>query len=133
MRQQGDTRGSAFALGALGAVVMEMGDLAHARALYEESLALYWKLGDKRRLAFALFGLAVVEGQPERAARLLAAGEALHEAIGSRMVPYVRLHYERRRDSLRAQLDVATFDAAWAAGRAMPLEQAIAEAVANGA
>ncbi|MFL5805417.1 MAG: ATP-binding protein [Roseiflexaceae bacterium] len=131
MRQQGDTRGSAFALGALGAVVMEMGDLAHARALYEESLALYWKLGDKRRLAFALFGLAIVEEQPERAARLLAAGEALHEAIGSGMVPYVRIHYERRRGSLRAQLDAATFDAAWAAGRAMSLEQAIAEAVAN--
>jgi hypothetical protein len=34
--------------------------------------------------------------------------------------------------SARAQLDAATFAAAWAEGRTMPLEQAIAEALGEG-
>ena len=36
---------------------------------------------------------------------------------------------DRNHELARAQLDEASFAAAWAAGRALPLEQAIAEAL----
>jgi hypothetical protein len=42
-----------------------------------------------------------------------------------------RADYDRDFAAVRAQLDEATFAAAWAAGQAMPLKQAIAEALGN--
>jgi hypothetical protein len=83
-------------------------------------------------LVVSLAGLAGVAGmqeQPVRAARLFGAAEALGEA-GSRPGIGHPIEVERNVALARAQLDEATFSAAWAAGRAMPLEQAIAEALA---
>jgi hypothetical protein len=71
--------------------------------------------------------------QPERAARLFGAAEALHEAIGKPLPPFLRADYDRDVAAVHAQLDDATFDAAWAAGQALSLEQAIAEALAGSA
>jgi hypothetical protein len=63
--------------------------------------------------------------------RLLAAAEALLAAIDLRLerTTAVRADYEGSLAAARAQLDAATFAAAWKAGRAMSLEQAIAEAL----
>jgi DNA-binding NarL/FixJ family response regulator len=41
-----------------------------------------------------------------------------------------RVDYDRNLAATRAQLDPSTFEAAWAAGRAMTMEQAIEEAFA---
>jgi len=41
----------------------------------------------------------------------------------------MRTDYDRAVASVRAQLDEATFGAAWAEGQALTLEQAIAEAL----
>jgi hypothetical protein len=64
-----------------------------------------------------------------RAARLLGAAEALRTVIGVQRPPAARPAYTRDVASARALLDDATFAAAWAAGRALTLEQAIAEAL----
>jgi hypothetical protein len=63
-------------------------------------------------------------GQPERAVRLWGAAEALYDSIGKHTDYYDRA-------AARAQLDDATFAAAWAEGRAMTVEQAIAYALAD--
>ena len=56
----------------------------------------------------------------------------LRETIDASLLLSTHSDYERQVATVRAQLDEATFAAAWAAGRALPLEQAIAEALASG-
>jgi hypothetical protein len=69
-------------------------------------------------------------GQPERAARLLGDATALRDAIAAPLLPFEGRHYERSVAAVRMALDAAVFTEAWAAGQAMPLEQAIAYALA---
>jgi hypothetical protein len=84
-------------------------------------------------LAFALVGLAgslAMLGQGERAARLYGAAEALQARTGATLPNQAaRALHERQVAALRAQLDPATFAAAWAEGRAMTLDEAIAYAL----
>src|SRR5436853_427788 len=73
--------------------------------------------------------LAAAEHQPARAARLMGAAEALHEALHI-PVPYCsRADHDRAVAAARAALGEEAFAAAWAEGRAMTLEQAIAFAL----
>jgi hypothetical protein len=76
-----------------------------------------------------LAGVVSAQGQPERAARLFGAAAATRRLIGAPLAPTERSRYERLLAAVRAQLDEGTFAAAWAAGRTLPLEQAIAEAL----
>ncbi|PLS79653.1 MAG: hypothetical protein CYG59_12140, partial [Chloroflexi bacterium] len=79
-----------------------------------------------------LAGVAAACGQAERTARLRAAAEALHEAVGAPLSPADRARYEQYLAAAGAQLDTAMFAAAWAEGRVILLEQAIAYALDNG-
>jgi hypothetical protein len=67
------------------------------------------------------------------AARLLSAAEARWELPRSSYVVLAdeRAEYDRNMTLVHAQLDEATFAAAWAARRAMTLEQAIAAIIEN--
>ncbi len=67
--------------------------------------------------------------QPGRAARLFSAAEALLDAIGAHLEPADRVEFDRNVTAARAQLDEVAFAAAWAEGRTMNLEQAIAYAL----
>jgi predicted ATPase len=118
----------------LGRVACYEGDYASGWAHYIESLAGYQEIGNREGIAHnlvALGGLAAMQAQPVRAARLWGAAEELHDRD--------RVHLDRleRRDhnaavaAARAQLDESTFSAAWAAGRTMTLEQAIAYALSE--
>jgi hypothetical protein len=62
------------------------------------------------------------------AVRLLGAAEALREAGGRELEPADRVKHDRYVARAKADLGAAAFAAAWAAGRALPLEQAITEA-----
>ena len=109
------------------------GDVAAALPLYRESLERWRLLGEKLHVAGALLGpasVALENGQAERAARLLGAAAALHEAIGA--VPPADLPggLGGGTEPARAALGEAAFGAAWAAGRALTVEEAIAEALA---
>ena len=76
-------------------------------------------------------GLAAVAAhrqQPECAARLFAAAEALHTVTDGPIWPAEQAEYERHRAAACAQFDEVAWEAAWAVGRAMPLDRAIAEA-----
>jgi hypothetical protein len=52
--------------------------------------------------------------------------------IGSQRDTASHADCDRNVAAVRAQLDEATFAAAWAAGRAMTMEQAVAEALEEG-
>src|SRR5260370_14184484 len=52
--------GGAYASGLLGQGLVDRGGYARAYALFEESLALFQELGNKRNLAFSLLRLAQV-------------------------------------------------------------------------
>jgi len=83
-------------------------------------------------ITWALTGLAGVvaaQSQPERAARLLAAVEAWYVMNNAQLEPADRADYDRILAEVRAQLGEDAFAAAWEAGRALPLEQAIEEAL----
>jgi predicted ATPase/class 3 adenylate cyclase len=117
----------------LGETALGQGRLDEAGRHLAQGLALSQALGDQASLAWCLAGLgsvAALDEEPERAARLWGAAERLRQAIGCRSAPAARATYERAMAAARAQLGDEAFAAAWAAGRAMTLEQAIAEALA---
>jgi tetratricopeptide (TPR) repeat protein len=127
-REAGYRLGEAIALANLGTVAMYRGVPEQARALYAESLVLTRELGDKKYSAMhlaAIAGPVAAQGHPEAAARLLGASEALMEALDIDMPASDWSTLDRSVEAVREQLDEATFDAAWAEGRAMSLEQAV--------
>jgi len=116
----------------LGLVALAQGEPVRAHAYLTESLAQFQEQGNKRRCAECLEGLAgvaTVQAQPARAARLWGAAEALRAMIGAPMRPIERPTHDRHVSAARAQLDEATFAAAWANGRALTIEQVIAYAL----
>ena len=116
----------------LGHVTSVQGDQRGAAALFEEAVVLFRELGDRPGMAECLAGLAGVaaaEGRPERAAQLFGAAEGALDAAGARMSATNRANYERNLAAARALVDEEGFAAAWAEGRAMPLEQAVAYAL----
>jgi len=64
----------------------------------------------------------------EQAARLWGAAACLRESIGRNLPPFGREAYAHDVSEVRAALGDAVFEAAWKAGRSMPLEQAFIEA-----
>src|SRR5262249_45749097 len=76
-------------------------------------------------------GTAGTLGQPARAATLFGAVEALCAANGVILSPSDRAANERSVSAIRAHLGEAAFAAAWEAGRAMPFDLVIAEALAS--
>jgi hypothetical protein len=73
--------------------------------------------------------VAAMQGQPERAARLLGASAALREEIGAPLSPVARVDHDHASNAARATLGEDAFAAAWAEGYAMPLEEATADAL----
>jgi len=114
----------------LAYLALQRGDVAQARVLLAESFPIereqqLWRWWIPWWLA-AFASLAATQDQAERAARLFGAAEALG---GASPVPAHRRESARHVATVRAQLDEGAFAAAWAAGQAMTLEQAVAEAL----
>ena len=63
-----------------------------------------------------------------RAARLFGAAEALRETLGTQLLAFHRRSRDPGVAGLRAVLDGAAVEAAWAAGRGLTLEQAVTDA-----
>jgi predicted ATPase/DNA-binding SARP family transcriptional activator len=131
-RELGHRWGAAVALHNLGMVAMAQGNPGEARGLFAESLDIRREVGDRLGIAHCLAGLAGVawsQARPERASRVLGAIEALLEALGARLDVIERDLYNRYVAELKAHLGEDQFATAWAAGRALPLEVAIDEAL----
>jgi predicted ATPase len=114
----------------LAMVLIHFGELDRSRDLLKESLALIREVGSMESdsgaaLLMAAGFLANARGQPVRAVRLLSASEALVAAKGNGLDAGDRPDHERNLASLRAQLEAAAFEAAWAEGAALTPEQAV--------
>ena len=118
---------------ALAVMAGDGGDHARAAALYRESLDASPEEGAKENLVDGLAGMATVAvggGLATEAARLLGTVEAQREALGYAFELPERERYGRAAEAAREALGEEAFAAAWAAGRALPLEEAAAEALA---
>jgi non-specific serine/threonine protein kinase len=65
------------------------------------------------------------QGRAEHAARLFGAAEALRTVVGTAILPHWQADHDRAEATARAALGEEAFAAAWAAGRALTVEQAI--------
>jgi predicted ATPase/class 3 adenylate cyclase len=129
-RELGDRRSAAMALFVLGLTELTRGNLGRGAALLEEGAQISRELGDRLGAPYFAEGLAklsALRSRPVRAARLWGAAEALREREGLSLSKFDRANsgYERDLALVRSALDEATFDAAWAEGRAMSFEQAV--------
>jgi len=124
----------AVSLNNLGKIARERGDIRAARALHTESLTIRRKLGDKGGYPWSLEAFARLSApvDPERAARLWGAAEALRESLGLPLPPNEREDYDRHRTAAREALGEEAFAGAWAEGRTMTPEQATAYALQEG-
>jgi predicted ATPase/serine/threonine protein kinase/DNA-binding CsgD family transcriptional regulator len=128
-REIGKPEGIAESLSLLARVATVQGDHAAADSLYEQSLAIVKEGNYKWDIAFYLEGLAGVgaaQGKLVWAAQLWGAAESLREVIGSPILPVERADYEQAVATARTQLGERAFAAAWAEGRTMTPEQALA-------
>jgi predicted ATPase/DNA-binding XRE family transcriptional regulator len=131
-RERGDDWSIAWGLIQLGKVARAQGDRARAVALLRQSLTSNAKLGDKDNAARAISELAAIASEHrlfDAAARLYGSVAALREAIGAPLAPAERARYDQEIAATRAGLDDQTFEAAWAAGLPLSLEDAVAEAL----
>jgi non-specific serine/threonine protein kinase len=135
-REIGGKQGISVALYILAMVAQAEGEHARARDLLREGLKPAAEVGDESNVAYCLQGLAALaasQGGVARAARLWGAAEALLARIEATAYAHApdRALYERRVKSARSELDEATWQAAWAQGRAMTTELAIEYALSE--
>ncbi|HEU5102593.1 MAG TPA: tetratricopeptide repeat protein, partial [Roseiflexaceae bacterium] len=126
-RELGETWGLAVALGDLGELVFRQGNLAQAELCFRESLELWRGLGDPWLTSRSIENMATIihhRGDVVRAARLLGAAEVLRESIGAFVWP----EHARAIAQVRSELG-APGTVAWAEGRTMGSDQAIAYAL----
>jgi predicted ATPase/class 3 adenylate cyclase len=132
-RERGNRGHLQYALDNLGWAALMRGNLQQAEALHRESLALSGQLGDKLVAAEALEGLACsasARGEAaERVARLFGAAESLRGTVGYRQETREHALREPYLAAARPQLSEARWDAAWAEGRRLGFEEAIAYAL----
>jgi predicted ATPase/class 3 adenylate cyclase/Tfp pilus assembly protein PilF len=125
---QGSTQGRSIRLFNLGFVACAQGDYEAARSFFTQGLVISRQLGDRVSIASCLEGFAGVyamNGEPERAARLLGAGEALRKVANSPVQAGDRDEYDRFVAAARSALGEEAFAAALVEGHALSLEEAI--------
>ena len=115
-------------LSELGHIARRTGDIKRARKNYSESIKGWQHLGNRAAVAHQLecFGfLAIHDEEPPRAIKLFGAAGALRERSQSPMSDEERVEYDQFVAQLRGMLSEAEFNALWAEGRSMTMEQAI--------
>lgn len=127
----GDTRRQYYVLFNLAFVAQHEGDHQEAIRLLLRSLALCQDIGVQTDVAqelLALAGSLGALGEPTRAAHLFGAAHAFLERSGTLIDPSDQPEHDRNIAFARAQLGEADFEAAWAEGQAMTLDQAVVHA-----
>jgi DNA-binding NarL/FixJ family response regulator len=131
LRRLGSSWSLTPTMGHRGHAALLLGDPVLAANLFAESIAIAEQMDDVHHNLGAVAGLAGVAlalGQPERAARLLGAVEAMKEASGIRR-PSLAPQSERITRQVQDQLTDPEFTAAWDEGRALRFADAIADAL----
>jgi predicted ATPase len=129
LRATGDKGDLARLVHTLGYIASHKGDDHLAEAQFRESLAMFRRLGNKRGIAECIAGLASLsakQGKSEIGTQMLSAAEALLGESGAAWWPADRVEVDKTRTILQSALEDHEFQAAWAAGGSMTLDQAIA-------
>lgn len=131
-RKTGEVIRLASVLENLAYVAYHHGDYNRARDLAREAVMHWAEIGGRQGLCD---GLAVLAGplsklgEPGKAARLLGASDARLAEIGIAYQLSDQPEVAKYTDEVRGELDKAAFEAAWAEGQAMTLDEAIAYAL----
>ena len=128
----GDRRLCAITIAALGMLADERGDPARAAALFRDGLAMSFAIDFHENVADCLEGLAGVATRQEhakQAARLLGLAAARRHQIGVPVAAHLRGGYDRVVAETMAALDDEAFAVAYEAGRNVPYDLALAEAL----
>jgi tetratricopeptide (TPR) repeat protein len=125
-REVGDNWLAGWAIFDLVRLALRRGDTRQAVACYKDGAVLLQELGHPRLIA-AYWGVAVAIAagearQLERAARLFGAAEGLLEAADESLSVTDQAEWDRTVATVRAQLDAAAFEAAWAEGRKLAVD-----------
>lgn len=131
-RSIGDVGSIAQTLMGLGDLLLLQGEHERAESYIQEALPTLHRLGFTTELGYALPDLAVVafkRGDTTRAARLLAAGEAVHRQSGFVLDPESEETRTRQTEQLRAMRTDPEIDAAWREGEEMTLDAAVSYAI----
>jgi non-specific serine/threonine protein kinase len=134
LREAADAWYVGVALYFLGRLACEEGDHTGARARFVELLEVLppqqyrWAAP---ALLEAFVHLAIARGQMARGLRIAGAAQVLRDIIEVRPSPAFEVDLQRRLEVAREALGPADADEAWADGRALTLEQALGEALAD--
>jgi len=131
-RERGNELGIAEEHFNMGYVTLRLGELQRSAGHFEDSIAFYRARGNESMVAACLGGLggiALARGKPEMGATLLGRADAINRRLGVVLDPDDKLEVDRDVAAARADLGGERFDAAWAAGQAMSVEEAIALAL----
>jgi predicted ATPase/class 3 adenylate cyclase len=134
-RRLGNLSGVAHGETNLGAVLMLLGDFDGARRLFSTALPVLHEHGSKEATGWTLHGFAVLAlraGKIERATRLCAAYQTLHERIGFVPRAAVQELAQRQIEPITSRRGEPAIDQAWAEGEAMTVDEAVAYALADG-
>jgi tetratricopeptide (TPR) repeat protein len=118
----------------LGDIELQAGNLAESQRYLSQSILVFQEIGQRAYVSHGLESFAFIakrNEQPERAARLLAAGEALREGLGTSLIAVMRLddEYDATIAWLHERLDDATYEAIWSEGCGISMDQAVALAL----
>ncbi len=125
--------GAALALSRLGRLARDAGDQQREASAYQEALHLCARIGNRWAIGDPIAGLgriAAVHGQPEVAARLVGAVDALTREAGAFIGNATRDNSDRAAAVARDVLGEERFAEAHAAGRKLRLDEAVALAAA---
>jgi len=133
MQEIGSTRDIVNIKSDLAHILRREGNYIEAIPAYQETIKEWQKMGHRSAVAHQLECLAFIAKameQPDQAARLLGAAEALRQKIEIDMTPSEREEYEKEVADLKANMDGKEFASLWAEGRSLSMEQAIQFALA---
>ena len=131
-RTRGDIHAVAHGLRNWGRIRRLRGDAERAFMMLRESVLLLVPFKDVRCAFTCLedFAAALCEhDQPADVARLFGAAEAVRELIGKPLDGGLLVHHDRSVAAVQQRLAPEAFAAAWAEGRAMTMDQALAYAL----
>ncbi|MDF3015381.1 MAG: adenylate/guanylate cyclase protein [Thermomicrobiales bacterium] len=132
-RELGNNPGIAMVLSNLAYTARAAGDTHRAAISYREGLRAAREVNDRTGISWCLTGLASLAVQVsawEQSARLLGAAEALSTSLGTIVESVDREQHEATVAALQAASPKTAIETAWVAGQALPLDQAVAEALA---
>jgi len=131
-RAHGHKRIEARAVSAFAERAAEEGRLADARLLLVQAVRMDCELGNLPFLAVDLVRFASLlchEGNPWTATLVLSRAASLNEDTGFALESWMSKTIDEALALVHAQLDDATFDAAWEQGEQLTLDEAVALAL----